>query len=859
MGKIIGIDLGTTYCAVTIPESRAGQDGFMVIPECPSVSVILDSLKRHITPSVVAEDDRGEVLVGYGAKNRAGFSPAPIMFAKRSMGEAATFQLKRLGALAPEVVSAHILRYLKGMAESRLKDTVDAAVITVPAYFSMKAKEMTERAAEIAGLKVAQIAQEPVAAALMYTAQDPRPDLTILTYDLGGGTFDIAILEKRQGVLTDNSVKAFDGDRFLGGYNFDTALALWIGEQLCAQGFDLHLDLQNEGDKVIFAKFMVYAERAKISLSKEEVYEFQEPATGIVDHSGQPVSLAFVVTRAEFEGMIAKDIERSIELCRRALQKAYPDPKLSDTDRKKKIDEIVMVGGSSRIPLVGRRLAEEFGRAPRLVNPDLCVALGAGLIAKQAGDPAPTEVAAGRLTLGNIPAEAALSELVVTGQWNPSGGQKATGSTVTLGSQDGAYLKVLPLDETGKFIFVNVPLAEEAQTDFALTVRSAAGTGLCLRTFSVKHRSDAAIAVPPPTNILAKPISILLSDGLHVVAPERTTLPFETVVPAKTRDTSGSIRIEIYEENNPLGQILMTDIPATLAVGSTVEITLTIQQNYQIRGRGYVPALAREETVVIDIPVRAAKTLAELQRGFEELKGRVEEALVSAGRGARFAGGKVNQVSAALNRCEEMLLGARKGQPFEPAAIQDCMDEIENLLRGLKPWEAKPGRDVFEETVQKARQTLETAITKGKAKASDHHDKQIDAISAEANKAFETQNQAAWADQYQKICGKLENLEHLIVNGGDPPEIPVASLLLECAKALESLRVWAKAQNRLDQAKTRFDQQAAELKKIDPNSPNARPDISDWYNKFLDLAHSLENPDTEGILELDKKRLTTHN
>jgi molecular chaperone DnaK (HSP70) len=415
MGRIVGIDLGTTYSAVAIPEERAG-DGFLTIKECPGYSIILDRFKRRITPSVVAEDKQGNIIVGYPAKGRAGLSPELIMFAKRAMGEDQTFQLAKQGALKPEEVSAHILRYLKQMAEERLGEPVDEAVITVPAYFSLRAKQMTEKAGEMAGLRVAQIAQEPVAAALMYCLNDPRDPLRVMTYDLGGGTFDISILEKRNGAISNDSIKAFDGDRFLGGYDFDKRLAFWLMDRLVAQGYDLRLNFDIPADKRIFAKLMVYAERAKIELSKQESYEFQEAMTGITDHIGLPVAIeGLEITRDQFESMIRKEVEYTFKLCHRArLDKARPPIE------RDQFDEILMVGGASRIPLIARRLEEEFERKPKLVEPDLCVALGAAIIAST------KPKTFGRLKLDPIPAETDLPSLTVTGRvYVPTIGREA--------------------------------------------------------------------------------------------------------------------------------------------------------------------------------------------------------------------------------------------------------------------------------------------------------------------------------------------------------------------------------------------------------------------------------------------------
>lgn len=505
MGRIVGIDLGTTYSAVAIPEEHSSE-GFLVIKECPGYSVILDRLHRPLTPSVVAENKRGEIVVGYPAKAHVGLFPGPIMFAKRHMGEDKTFQLAKQGTLRPEEVSAHLLRYLKHMAEERLGEPVDEAVITVPAYFLPRAIEATQKAAEHAGLRVAQIVREPVAAALTYCAADPRDPLLIMTYNLGGGGFEVAILQKHDGEIS--IVALDDGHRFVVGYDFDENLALWILDQLEVQGYDLQLDLEDPADQRIFAKLMIYAERAKVSLSREEICAIHESNTGIRDHAGNPVDIALEITRDQFEAMIRPQIERTIRLCRQAMAQISIGPD--------QLDEIVMVGGSSRIPLVTRCLTEAFEKNPRLITPDLCVAVGAAIVA-------------------------------------------------------GTREKTL----------------DRPRSDlYALGV-------LMYETL----REDVPLLTVP--NILSKPLGILTAAGPHMLAPEGTRLPYEAVWQTTTMDTSGEIRVPIVEGNNPLYEIVVKDIPTTLPIGTLVEITLGIQENYQIYGRVFVPSLGRNAQAVL--------------------------------------------------------------------------------------------------------------------------------------------------------------------------------------------------------------------------------------------------------------------
>ncbi len=408
MGRIVGIDLGTTYSAIAIPEER-DEEGFFTVRTCPGVSIIQDRFKNRITPSVVAEDSRGEIVVGRTAKGRAGFSPPPIAFAKRKMGEDYTWKLDRQGSLTPVQVSAHILRYLKEMAEERLGEPVDEAVITVPAYFHMRAKQETEKAGELAGLRVAQVAPEPVAAALMYCAGDDRDPLRVMTYDLGGGTFDVAVLEKRDQTITEKSMLTVDGDRFLGGYNFDQLLTDWLLKEIRAKGYRLEMDEFDPQTGVIRSKLMVIAEREKIKLSNVDYSIMQEENLGLSDDDGNPVSLEGIeLHRSTFEEMISSLVEGSIDICRRALEKATP-PISADS-----LDEILMVGGSSRIPMIGARLEAEFGIKPKLVEPDLCVCLGAAIIA---GTKAKS---IGRFKLNRIPEETFMPYLAITGHVLPA-------------------------------------------------------------------------------------------------------------------------------------------------------------------------------------------------------------------------------------------------------------------------------------------------------------------------------------------------------------------------------------------------------------------------------------------------------
>lgn len=847
MGRIVGIDLGTTYSAVAIPEERGGE-GLLAVRGCPGCSVVMDRLKRRITPSVVAEDDRGNIVVGHTAKGRAGLSPEPIMFAKRYMGEDKTYALGKQGELRPHEVSGHILRALKEIAEARLGEEVDEAVITVPAYFSLKAKQMTEEAGKLAGLKVAQLAAEPVAAALMYCAGDDRDPLRVMTYDLGGGTFDVAVIEKRDGAISGDSIIASDGDRFLGGYDFDKALAYWMLDQLGQIGYDLSFEDDDPAGKIVFAKLLVYAERAKIELSRSPSHQFQEPSTGIKDRAGEEVVLDFVVTREDFEGLIRGKVEHTVGICRRALEEMGDEPIPPES-----IGEILMVGGSSRIPLIGRRLEEEFGRKPKLVEPDLCVALGAALIAgTKAGG-------AGCLKLDPVPAETELPSLTVTGRLEPAAElAEVVGCEVKLAAADGSYSGERKTGPDGGFLFDAVPLAPGDTTDFTLSALSPDGRQVASHSFSVRQtdtpKGGLVESVP---NVLSKPLGILLVDGVHVIAPERTPLPFEKVVPCKTMDASGQLRVPIVDGNQALGEIQMDDLPTTLEVGSTVEVTLTIQPNYQVLGRAYIPAVAREATVAIDVPLPPVKTIAELQSEFELLEAQAQDALQGAGKGVLFGDARAKRLKTRLDDARGML----SGRGADPYAIQDCLDEIASLVRALTAgWKPEPPKAVFDQKAADAAVAIADLTRAKPATAHDGYDKRLDAIKSEAEKAYASQNAAAWAEADKRLGALAEEVERQIQQGTGAESAPPdpAQILLMLERDLANLAGWIKAEGRYEAFRQEFEALAADLKKIDPKAPDAMTQIRDWYStKFLDFRKRLEAPDGEdltGRLGLDAQK-----
>ena len=344
---IVGIDLGTTNSEIAIVENGK--------------PIVIEDVGRKILPSFVGMGENNEVLVGEPAKNQYVLYPErTIKSIKRQMGEEAKVEMAEQ-AYTPQEISAILLKRLKGIAEAYLNQPVHKAVITVPAYFSDAQRQATREAGEIAGLEVVRMINEPTAAALSYEA-DQKAHKRILVYDLGGGTFDVSVVSIEDEVV---EVVASHGNNKLGGDDFDQEIINHIVEHIQQKsGLDIR-----ESRKTM-ARINRAAEAAKQTLSAQPFVTIEEEY--LDEHDGAPVHLSLELARDDYEEMIGDYIDETLEAVHIALKGAN----LTTSD----IDEILMVGGSTRTPLVSQRLEEEFCKQPRLeVDPDLCVATGAAI------------------------------------------------------------------------------------------------------------------------------------------------------------------------------------------------------------------------------------------------------------------------------------------------------------------------------------------------------------------------------------------------------------------------------------------------------------------------------------------------
>ena len=377
MGKIIGIDLGTTNSCVAV------MDG-------DKVKVIENAEGARTTPSIIAYADDGETLVGQSAKRQAVTNPTNTLYAvKRLIGRRFTDDVVQKDIqmvpytiakadngdawvevkgkkMAPPQISAEVLKKMKKTAEDYLGETVSEAVITVPAYFNDSQRQATKDAGKIAGLDVKRIINEPTAAALAYGADKTKGDQVIAVYDLGGGTFDISIIEIAD---VDGEVQfevlSTNGDTFLGGEDFDLHLIDYLAEE-----FKKENGINLKGDPLAMQRLKEAAEKAKIELSSAQQTEVNLPYI-TADATG-PKHLVVKLTRAKLEALVEELVNKSLEPCRIALQDAGKSTS--------QIDEVILVGGQTRMPLVQQKVAEFFGKEPRKdVNPDEAVAMGAAI------------------------------------------------------------------------------------------------------------------------------------------------------------------------------------------------------------------------------------------------------------------------------------------------------------------------------------------------------------------------------------------------------------------------------------------------------------------------------------------------
>ncbi|MEU0543524.1 Hsp70 family protein [Nocardia sp. NPDC005978] len=594
MSIVAGIDLGTTNCCLAIPADA----------DIPNKQELIDSRRLRplggalivanpdlslTTPSAVWIGADGAPLVGALAKRKARLPGSPpAMFFKRNMGTDALVTAGH-AILTPLEASVHLLRHLKAVAEQTLGVPIDRAVVTVPAYFETSAKTQTTRAGAEAGLEVAETLMEPVAAALAHmheTGETHAERRRFLVYDLGGGTFDTSVVswDAQEGFAS----RSFDGDRYLGGYDFDQAIVEWMIAQLPA--YDLRTEPGDAADAERQARLLSLAETAKHDLTRET--ETEIVSQDLEDRAGTPMSINLPLGRHEFQRMIDAFVRGTLEHCADAVDKA----RLKPGD----LDEIVLVGGSSRIPLVAELLAERFGVTPRLFHPELVVAVGAAL-------------KAGNLTSRGSVLE--LEPLVPEGDCADIAGRvlrkhiAAAEVVVEVHPDGGDPVRETITDDEGAFLFIEIPLPSGECTIRVL----ADGTEIAAERLSV--RVESGPAVPDLAgDILAHDFSVeMLDRQLCRVVKAGTKIPHRVYQRLETANRGTTLAVRLYEGWIPIGEVKIRDLPDNLEPGTPVELTLEFAAGWTIHAAVRIPHLDRSATAAIEIPVREVAPWSELR------------------------------------------------------------------------------------------------------------------------------------------------------------------------------------------------------------------------------------------------------
>ena len=612
MAKDIGIDLGTTFSALAVAGRVA------LSPDYPADGIYLEACDVTIIPtpygeptfaSVIAADpdNPGSYVFAADAVAVAEDGGAPIMFAKRGMGTQQTFTSGERELSAPDV-AALFLGYLRECAEQALGEPVGRAVVTHPAYFDRAAVEATRSAAQAAGFDMStaeQMLMEPVAAALAYTYGDDRDPLQVLAYDLGGGTFDVSFLERRDGVV---AMRAFDGNNLLGGYNFDRALVQWMVEAMRARGREITLDV--DGDPSQVARLLQLAERVKLDLAdaSSDTQPVRVRGRGVLrDDNGREVPIDETITRAEFVALITDYLEQTIEQCRATLAQ-------TDTEWNE-IDLVLLVGGSTRGPWVEAALQAAFPNARcRLFEPDLCVAAGAALYGLRT---LPQAAAGGACRLAlDVARQSTMDEIDIGG--DVSG---VDGCQVTLIDANGAHSSA-PVED-GSFLFADQLLAAEGPNAFVLLVTDDAGAQLLRHEFEIVYAPDGEETTV--MSVLPRALAVETVNGLVPIAQAGAELPARCEETFERQNSNPSLTLRLFQDHAAIGEVRIDDIPPQGGIGAKVTICLDIRPSGELVGEAsiYAPeggALVLQAPVEIRIEALELPDREQLRATYESLK-----------------------------------------------------------------------------------------------------------------------------------------------------------------------------------------------------------------------------------------------
>lgn len=766
---IIAIDLGTTFSVVGVAGRAKLRHGYptALYLDGFDVSIIPDPFGNYTIPSAVWEDpdQPGELVVGLQAKQAVGEGQDPIQFSKRNIGTNITHQLGGREYSARQVARI-LLEYLKGIAEDALDERVDRAVITHPAYFDPAMMEETGLAAQDAGFdfdREKHLLMEPIAAALAYTRNDPRDPLRVLTYDLGGGTFDVTVMERRKGVV---NIRAFGGNRLLGGFNFDRELATWMYERLRERGVQLILREDEPSDRAKWVRLLQLAEDTKLKLAKartDRVPVLIREQAIFADDRGMDINLIDQITREEFVDLIRELLEETITGPGGDSATKGCNITLAETGVTiEQVDEILLVGGSSGGPWVQQTIQRMWGREPLVFEPDLCVAAGAVIHARSLPEVVPGEMC--RVEV-NVPRQSPLDSINVAGRvsW-VAGKTQPPGLMVVLTSALGNRRQVNLADE-GTFFFVDVELAPESTTNFSLTIADGERRKIVTHEFEVTHSLERTTEATGVLTVLPKPLYIETVSGMKPLAEEGVALPAHCEVDLARANDDDNIEIRLFQETEPIGSTLIRDVPKKASVGASVKLVVDISRNNRITGRAVVytrkNAVAIEALVDVRIPPLQVPDIGFLRTEFAELQEELQERLEL----ERSAETRLVLQARGDKICQRLERDFGGPSP-DRQEVWLALRELRRLIRPARD-EMEPPLDYFERLVLHVRDILAASSADPQIQA---HTRICERLENEGRVAYGRKDRRSWT----QVCSRLDDVRRRLEPKvrSDPGEVP---------------------------------------------------------------------------------------
>jgi hypothetical protein len=713
------------------------------------------------------------------------------MFSKRAIGTDLQLKLHDRTYTAMEVATT-LLKYFKECAERALGRPVRRAVVTHPAYFDPNQVQETRLAAIAAGFDMSlpeQMMMEPAAAALAYTMGIEEDPLTVMTYDLGGGTFDVTVLQRSQGVIT---MKAFDGDHLLGGYNFDRMLVDWIMDRLSEKGRVIPFNEANPEDLSRYARLLQLAESVKIKLSEQRnskvLVDIRAPDI-LLDADGHKVQILERINREQYAELIKEYLDKTIECCNSALGKAG-----IGIDE---LDAILLVGGSTYGQWVVDRVRQEFGKDVEPYNPDRCVAAGAAI---RAGT-LPAVASSGGLDLVlDVASTSALPEINISGTLSLTEGtqraeQALQGLRLLLTTPSWGTIEPHVMHADGRFLFEDIALLEDEPSPFTLQISDSRGVPLLEKPFQVTYAPEQAESTQIST-VLPKPIYLKTADGMKAIAEEGVPLPARCSVTGQTLWDDTSFNVNVYQENEQIATIEVDDLPPEAGNRVLIEVEIT-QQNEM---KGTITITSRTNAVLAQRPIRIMfpplrlPELAELRATFLDLEDQRQqlEVLSQDPEQRLLLGGKGLKLSKKLSKKFEELVPDRQ-------EILVALKEFTALVHP-PPDDMTPPRIQFRNLIDYCMNLLASL---GSEPSVPPLQQMLKRIETEGNDAFTTKNHRKWTATYESLEKLYARIQKLAGGGqGESPaeELPPTPVLKE------------QARQRVDQTRIRVNAKREELK-----------------------------------------------